>query len=105
MDSLGAIVFLDRDERGSALFFQDILFDPAALWLSETLRRSGIERFLVVCDAAQQETAAACFPQGTSFVTSQATDAPARLADFLSQVPGPVTVVTRPILLAPAGTH
>ena len=105
MDSLGAIVFLDRDERGSALFFQDILFDPAALWLSETLRRSGIERFLVVCDAAQQETAAACFPQGTSFVTSQAADAPARLADFLSQVPGPVTVVTRPILLAPAGTH
>ena len=105
MDCSGAIVFLDRDEHGSALFFQDILFDPAALWLSETLRRSGVERFLVVCDAAQQEAAAACFPAGTGFVTSQAADAPARLAEFLSQVPGPVAVVTRPVLLAPEGTH
>lgn len=105
MECLGAIVFLDRDEHGSALFFQDILFDPAALWLSETLRRSGVERFLVVCDAAQREAAAACFPDGTCFVTSQATDAPARLAEFLSLVPGPVTVVTRPVLLAPEGTH
>ena len=105
MECLGAIVFLDRDEHGSALFFQDILFDPAALWLSETLRRSGVERFLVVCDAAQREAAAACFPDGTCFVTSQATDAPARLAEFLSLVPGPVAVVTRPVLLAPEGTH
>ena len=105
MDCSGAIVFLDRDERGSSLFFQDILFDPAALWLSETLRQSGVERFLVVCDAGQQEAAAACFPEGTVFVTSQAADASARLAEFLSQTPGPVTVVTRPILLAPEGTH
>lgn len=105
MDCSGAIVFLDQVERGSALFFQDILFDPAALWLSESLRQSGVERFLVVCSAVQQETAAACFPEGTSFVTSQAADAPARLAEFLSQVPGSVAVVTRPVLLAPEGTH
>ena len=45
MDCSGAIVFLDQVERGSALFFQDILFDPAALWLSESLRQSGVERF------------------------------------------------------------
>ena len=36
MEALGAIVFLPRDERGSSLFLDDILFDPAALWLTET---------------------------------------------------------------------
>lgn len=105
MDCSGAIVFLDRDEHGSSLFFQDILFDPAALWLSETLRQSGVERFLVVCDSVQTDAAAACFPEGTTFVTSEATDAPTRLAEFLSQNPGPVAVVVRPILLAPPETH
>lgn len=102
---MGAIVFLDRDECGSSLFFQDILFDPAALWLAETLRRSGVERFLVVCDNAQTDTAAACFPAGTVFVPSEATDAPSRLAEFLLENPGTVTVVTRPILLAPEGAR
>lgn len=105
MEHSGAIVFLDQGEQGSPLFFQDILFDPAALWLSEALRRSGAERFLVVCDDAHKDAAGACFPEGTVFLSSQATDAPARLAEFLSQVPGPVTVVTRPVLLAPEGTH
>lgn len=97
---MGAIVFLDRAEQGSSLFFQDILFDPAALWLSETLRRSGVERFLVVCDDADQDAAKACFPEDTWFVSSGAADAPARLAEFLSLVPGPLTVVTRPVLLS-----
>lgn len=104
MDSLGAIVFLPREEGDRCLFFDDILFDPAALWLSEALRRSGVERFLVVCDDADRDAAAACFPPETVFVTSQATDAPARLAEFLSLTPGSVTVVTRPVLLAPEGT-
>lgn len=105
MDICGAIVFLPKDERGSSLFFQSILFDPAALWLAETLRRSGAERFLVVCDDAHRDIAAPCFPDDTAFVTTDATDAPARLADFLSVVPGPVAVVTRPVLLAPQGTN
>lgn len=101
---MGAIVFLDRTEQGSSLFFQDILFDPAALWLSETLRRSGVERFLVVCDDADQDAARACFPEDAWFLSSGAADAPARLAEFLSLVPGPLTVVTRPVLLAGENT-
>lgn len=103
MDTLGAIVFLPRDEQGSSLFFTPVLFDQAALWLSEALRRSGVERFLVVCDDADRDAASGCFPAGTEFVTTGATDAPARLAEFLSLVPGNVAVVTRPILLAPEG--
>ena len=97
---MGAIVFFDRPEQGPSLFFQDILFDPAALWLSETLRRSGVERFLVVCDDADQDAARTCFPENTWFVSSGEANAPARLAEFLSLVPGPLTVVTRPVLLA-----
>lgn len=104
MDSMGAIVFLERDGQGSSLFFQDILFDPAALWLSETLRRSGVERFLVVCGDADQDAARACFPEDTWFVSPGEANAPARLAEFLSLVPGPLVVVTRPVLLAEDGT-
>ncbi len=103
MNTSGAIVFLPREGICPSVFLSDILFDPAALWLSETLRRSGVERFLVVCDNADRDAAARCFPEDTTYVTSQATDAPARLADFLSQVPGGVVVVTRPVLLAGQG--
>lgn len=104
MEALGAIVFLPRDERDSSLFLDDILFDPAALWLSETLRREGVERFLVVCSGDLRAAAAPCFPAGVSFADSEAADFITRVTDFLTQVPGPVVVVTHPILLAPAGT-
>ncbi|MFR1052681.1 MAG: hypothetical protein ACLSE7_13245 [Lachnospirales bacterium] len=104
MEALGAIVFLPRDERGSSLFLDDILFDPAALWLTETLRREGVERFLVICGEDLRDAAAPCFPAGASFAAPDAPDFTARVLDFLAQVPGPVIVVTRPVLLAPAGT-
>ena len=100
---MGAIVFLTEDADPSRLFFSHILFDPAILWLSETLRHSGVERFLVVCDNDRQASAAAFFPADTDFVVAGSPEAPTRMAEFLSQVPGSVTVVTRPVLLAPQG--
>lgn len=105
MDSSAAIIFLDRDGQCPSLFFQDVLFDPAALWLAETLRHSGVERFLVVCDKGDQPVAAACFPQDAVLVSAGEPDVPARMAEFLSQNPGNVTVVTAPVLLAPQGCH
>ena len=103
MENSGAILFLTGEEQGSSLFLQDVLFDPAALWLSETLRHSGVEHFFVVCDEGCRPAAAACFPQDTVFVSTGDPDVPSRMAEFLSQNPGPVTVVTAPILLAPEG--
>lgn len=105
MDSSAAILFLNRDGSRPSLYFQDILFDPAALWLAETLRHSGVERFLVVCDEGDQPVAAACFPQDTAFVSPGDSDASTRMAEFLSQNPGGVTVVASPVLLAPEGCH
>lgn len=105
MEALGAIVFLPADEQTSPLFLQKILFDPAALWLAHALKAEGVERFLVVCDDAHRDLAGDCFPADTLFVTTGSTDAPARLAEFLATVPGQVTVVTRPVLLAPQGTQ
>ena len=105
MGSLGAIVFLEQEGHTPPLFFQDILFDPAALWLSEALRHSGVERFLVLCDEAHQPAAQGCFPQDTLFVSPEAPDVSSRMAEFLSQNPGPVTVITAPLLLAPEGCH
>ena len=39
MDSLGAIVFLPRDEGSPCLMLEPILFDSAAAWLSAALER------------------------------------------------------------------
>lgn len=103
MDAAGAIVFLPREGNRPSVMLEPILFDPAALWLACELEREGVSRFLVVCDDADQNAAVDCFPQGTEFVTPGAKDAPQRLSDFLAKVPGAVTVVTRPVLLAPAG--
>ena len=41
MESLGAIVFLPREGDLPSLMLEDILFDPAARWLSAALERAG----------------------------------------------------------------
>jgi len=99
LEAFGAIVFLPRDETGSSLFLEPILFDPAAVWLSAALEHAGVERFLIVCDSGDCAAAEACFPDGAQFVTTNASDAPERLAAFLSTLEGQVVVVTRPVLL------
>ncbi len=43
MELAGAIVFLPREGNGRSLMLEDLLFDPAALWLAEALRRNGVE--------------------------------------------------------------
>lgn len=105
MDVAGAIVFLPREGDRPSVMLEPILFDPAALWLSCALEREGVGKFLVVCDDADQNAAVDCFPQGSEFVTTGAKDAPQRLSAFLNEVPGAVTVITRPVLLASEGAH
>ncbi|MCI2106607.1 MAG: UDP-N-acetylglucosamine diphosphorylase [Intestinimonas sp.] len=106
MRSLGAIVFLPRESAETrSLLLEDILFDPAAFWLAESLKTSGVDRFLVVCHDDDRAAAAACFPEDTIFVTTGADDAQNILSAFLAAQAGPVTVVTRPVLPAPAGVR
>ncbi|MDE6108232.1 MAG: UDP-N-acetylglucosamine diphosphorylase [Oscillospiraceae bacterium] len=104
MESLGAIVFLPREEQSSSPFLSDILYDPAALWLAETLRSAGVERFFAVCEGSDLEKTRACFPEGSVILSDGDTDATARLHAFLEENPGGVVVITRPVLLAPEGT-
>ena len=99
MELAGAIVFLPREGNGRSLMLEDLLFDPAALWLAEALRRAGVERFLVVCHRDDQEEASACFPEGTEFITTGTDDANQRLGAFLHGREGRVAVVTRPVQL------
>ena len=94
MELAGAIVFLPREGNGRSLMLEDLLFDPAALWLAEALRRAGVERFLVVCHRDDQEEASACFPEGTEFITTGTDDANQRLGAFLHGREGRVAVVT-----------
>ena len=105
MESRGAIVFLPREEQGSSPFLSDVLYDPAALWLAETLRSAGVERFFAVCEGADLEKTRACFPEGSVILSDGDTDATARLHAFLEENPGGVVVITRPVLLAPEGTN
>ncbi len=102
MDALGAIVFLPRDSAGEKpLLLDDLLFSPAAVWLVQSLKRAGVDRFFVVCLDEDRDAAAPCFPADTQFVTTGTDDAREKLTAFLSARSGRVLVVTRPVLLSP----
>lgn len=104
MEALSAIVFLPHGEEDASPFLDDILFDPAALWLTEGLRAAGVERFFAVCQGSDLERTRACFPEGSTILSDGDTDASARLYRFLEEATGGVVVITRPVLLAPEGT-
>lgn len=104
MESVGAIVFLPRDNTNEKpLLLEDLLFSPGAVWLCEALKTAGVDHFLVVCHDDDRDRAALCFPDDTEFVTTGADDAGEQLSDFLSRRPGKVVVVTQPVLLASDG--
>ena len=94
MNATGAVVFLPREGNGVSLMLEDLLFDPAALWLAQALSRAGVERFFVVCHTDDREKAQACFPEGTEFVTGVSEDAVEQLVAFLNELEGRVLVVT-----------
>lgn len=100
MESVGAIVFLPRDESGVSLMLEDLLFDPAAVWLSQALSAAGVDRFFVVCPEEDREPAASCFPPGTTFVTTGTRDAIEKLTAFLHLLEDRVIVITKPVQLS-----
>ncbi|MCC8122917.1 MAG: UDP-N-acetylglucosamine diphosphorylase [Oscillospiraceae bacterium] len=83
---MGAIVFLSGDGNQSPIMLEDILFDPAAVWLRVALQTRGVRRFFVVCNERDFAAAAQCFPVQAVIADSSAKDTTARLADFLSHV-------------------
>ena len=103
-NSKGAIIFLTRDPSGT-LMLEDILFDPAAAWLSQTLQNAGLDRFLVVCHEEDHAAAAACFPETTRFVTTGDRNALDKLSAFLSEQSGHVLVFTSPVFLTDVGAQ
>jgi bifunctional UDP-N-acetylglucosamine pyrophosphorylase/glucosamine-1-phosphate N-acetyltransferase len=98
----GAIVFLTKDHTGT-LMLENILFDPAAAWLSQTLQAAGVARFLVVCHQDDRDLAASCFPPQAQFVTTGDENAPETLSRFLDALSGQVLVFTAPVFLTDAG--
>ena len=100
MESAGAIVFLPRDESGVSLMLEELLFDPAALWLSEALSAAGVDRYLVVCPDGDRERVAACFPSNTEIVTTGTEDASETLMRFLRSLEGRVIVITKPVQIS-----
>ena len=99
MNATGAVVFLPREGSGPSLMLEELLFDPAARWLAESLRSAGVERFFVVCHSDDRERAAACFPAGSELVTGTTEDAVEQLLAFLDTLEGKAVVITKPVLL------
>ena len=99
MSATGAVIFLPREGNGASVMLQELLFDPAARWLAQSLSDAGVERFFVVCHSDDQEKAQACFPEGTEFVTGVSQDAVEQLVGFLATLEGKAVVITRPVLL------
>ena len=100
MSATGAVVFLPREGNSMSPMLEELLFDPAALWLSEALGAAGIQRFFVVCHSDDKARAETCFPSGTEFVTGSTEDALDQLMTFLQQLEGKVVVITRSVLLS-----
>ncbi len=103
-DMFGAIIFLPKDSSGT-MMLEDILFEPAAAWLSQSLQAAGICRFLVVCHEGDRDAASACFPAGAEFVTTGDGNAFEKLSRFLNQLPGRVLVFTSPVFLTDVGAQ
>ena len=99
MEGKGAVVFLPREDGRFNWMLEELMFAPPAVWMAEALRAEGFEKFLVVCHDDDRQAAQACFPEGTGYVTTGATDARERLAEFLSGLTGRVAVVTQPVYL------
>ena len=99
MESMGAVVFMEREGEAPSLLLEKVLFDPAAVWLAEALKEQGVTRFLVVCHADDRAAAADCFPQDTLFITNGAQEA-ARSSAFLNEM-DTVIHLTKPLF--PAG--
>lgn len=105
MAQTGAVIFLPRDEGSFSRMLEDLLFDPAALWLSQALESAGVERFFVVCHGEDRGKAQPCFPDGTKFVTNDSGDAVEQLTGFLQELEGRAIVITRPVLLSWEGAR
>lgn len=101
---LGAIIFLPKDQSGT-LMLENILFEPAAVWLSQTLLAAGLNRFLVVCHEGDRDAAAACFPGDAEFVTTGDGNAFEKLSHFLEPLDGNVLVFTSPVFLTDVGAQ
>ena len=100
MSTTGAVVFLPREGGGVCQMLEELLFDPAARWLSEALATAGVKRFFVVCHSDDRAKAEVCFPVGTEFVTGSTGDALDQLMAFLAGLEGKAVVITRPVLLS-----
>ena len=103
VEKTSAIVFLPREGDAPSVMLEPILFDPAALWLCESLKRAGVERFLVVCHHKDPERAAACFPEDTAILT-EGKGLEDEFHLFL-ETPGRVIVVTEPVFLTDRGVE
>ena len=92
-----ATVFLPEKSQWE-LMLENILFTPAALWVTKSLMWAGVDKFLVVCPAEVVESARSCFPEGAVFLASDDAALSEQWNQFMKNAQGRVAVVTKPVL-------
>lgn len=92
-----ATVFLPEKSQWE-LMLENVLFAPAALWVTKSLLWAGVDKFLVVCPADVVESARSCFPEGAVFLASDDEELSEQWNHFMENAKGRVAVVTKPVL-------
>ncbi len=92
-----ATVFLPEKSQWE-LMLENVLFAPAALWVTKSLLWAGVDKFLVVCPADVVESARSCFPEGAVFLASDEEKLSEQWNHFMENAKGRVAVVTKPVL-------
>lgn len=103
MISSSVVVLALRDPSPIAsepLMLKNILFSPAARWLSMSLQRLGVERFFVVSEDDRMTHTAACFPEGAEVVSCRDEALNEKLMAFAAGCQGKVITVTEPVWLS-----
>lgn len=106
MISSSAVVLVLRNlspQSSEPLMLKNILFSPAARWLSMSLRRLSVERFFVVSEDDLMERTAACFPEGTEVVSCRDEALDEKLMAFAAGCEGKIITVTEPVWLSSSG--
>ena len=100
IDSKRAVIFLDEEgaeetKTERPLLFRPVLFCPMLTWLSDALRREGVERFFVLCAPEEQEEALSCFYNKENVTVSD------RWEELLAFLRGPEPVLMVPCAAVP----
>ena len=103
MISSSAVLFFSRGQNREdpPALLKNILFQPAAVWLTASLRRAGVTRFFAIAHAVDAEAVQACMPEGTPVACPGMPDFDDQLKNFAEYAKdGKLILIAKPVWLS-----